>query len=187
MPITHSFVSAKTDGGDATVVRPGDWNAAHVGGEWDGSIVKASDQTVTNNATPQDDSELSFAVSASSVYLIEFYILYSGNNTSGDFQWELDFPALSFARQALGFYNSVNTSDATASGLSFGASTTKWPSFTFGGGTDASDSIFVFFGRLTLRTNGSGTLQSKFANNVAGTGRTSTCRAGSMLRYKKLV
>lgn len=32
MPITHSFVSAKSDGGDATVVRPGDWNASHVGG-----------------------------------------------------------------------------------------------------------------------------------------------------------
>jgi hypothetical protein len=32
MPITHSFTSAKSDGGDATLVRPSDWNAAHVGG-----------------------------------------------------------------------------------------------------------------------------------------------------------
>lgn len=31
MTITHSFVSAKSDGGDATLVKPSDWNAGHVG------------------------------------------------------------------------------------------------------------------------------------------------------------
>lgn len=188
MPITHSFVSAKSDGGDATVVRPGDWNADHVGAsDWDATIVKASDQTVTNNSTPQNDSELSFTLSASSVYLIEYHILYSGNNATGDFQWELGYPALSLTRQALGVYYLLNTSDAAASAAVIGASTTKWPSTTFSAGTDASDSIFTFFGRLTLVTNGSGTLQSKFANASAAAGRTSTCRAGSTLRYKKLV
>jgi hypothetical protein len=30
MAVTHSFVSAKSDGGDATLVKPSDWNAAHV-------------------------------------------------------------------------------------------------------------------------------------------------------------
>ena len=32
MSITHSFISGKSDGGDATLVRPSDWNADHVGG-----------------------------------------------------------------------------------------------------------------------------------------------------------
>ncbi len=31
MSITHSKVSAKSDGGDTTLVRPSDWNAAHTG------------------------------------------------------------------------------------------------------------------------------------------------------------
>lgn len=31
MPISHSFVSAIPDGADATLVRPSDWNADHVG------------------------------------------------------------------------------------------------------------------------------------------------------------
>ena len=31
MPITHAFTSAKSDGGDATLVKPSDWNAAHTG------------------------------------------------------------------------------------------------------------------------------------------------------------
>ena len=30
MPITHAFTSAKSDGADATLVQPGDWNAAHL-------------------------------------------------------------------------------------------------------------------------------------------------------------
>jgi hypothetical protein len=30
MPLTHLFVSAKSDGGEATLVQPGDWNDAHV-------------------------------------------------------------------------------------------------------------------------------------------------------------
>jgi len=29
--VTHLFVSAKADGADATLVRPSNWNAAHVG------------------------------------------------------------------------------------------------------------------------------------------------------------
>jgi hypothetical protein len=31
MPATHAFSSAKSDGGDATLVKPSDWNADHVG------------------------------------------------------------------------------------------------------------------------------------------------------------
>lgn len=29
MSITHTFVNPKADGGDATITRPSDWNAAH--------------------------------------------------------------------------------------------------------------------------------------------------------------
>lgn len=37
MGITHSFVSAKSDSADSTLIKPSDWNAAHVIG--DGSMV----------------------------------------------------------------------------------------------------------------------------------------------------
>jgi hypothetical protein len=30
MPTSHLFTSAKADGGDATLVKPSDWNAIHV-------------------------------------------------------------------------------------------------------------------------------------------------------------
>lgn len=34
MPITHEFVSAKTDPTDATLVKPSDWNAPHLSPAW---------------------------------------------------------------------------------------------------------------------------------------------------------
>jgi hypothetical protein len=34
MPVTHAFVSAKSDGGDATLVRASNWNAEHVAPPW---------------------------------------------------------------------------------------------------------------------------------------------------------
>lgn len=147
-------------------------------------VVKATNQTVTNNATLQDDTDLQFAVTASSVYLIEFYIIYSGNNASGDFKWGLTYPALSLARQSLGFFEVLNSSDAPTAGTVIG-STTLWPT-GFTAGTDAADSKFVLWGKMTLVTNGSGTVKSQFANGTAASGRTSTCYAGSLLRYRKL-
>lgn len=30
MPVKHAFTSAKSDGADATLVRPSDWNAGHL-------------------------------------------------------------------------------------------------------------------------------------------------------------
>lgn len=52
MEITHQFVSAKSDGADATLVQPGDWNDTHVVA-FRGARVKrstGSGQTI-NNAT----------------------------------------------------------------------------------------------------------------------------------------
>jgi hypothetical protein len=40
--------------------------------------------------------------------------------------------------------------------------------------------------RMMLRPTAAGTVQFRFANNMAGAGRTSTTRAGSLLRARKL-
>lgn len=47
--ITHEFVSAKSDGGDATLVQPTDWNADHIieGTDWT-SYTPALTATTTN-------------------------------------------------------------------------------------------------------------------------------------------
>ena len=44
MPVEHAFVSAKSDGGDATLVRPSDWNADHVQKYAPGSFTVVTEQ-----------------------------------------------------------------------------------------------------------------------------------------------
>jgi hypothetical protein len=68
MPITHTFVSAKSDGGDATLVRPSDWNASHTV-ELAGTLLALkvyapSSQTIysTSSSTLADVDATNFAV-----------------------------------------------------------------------------------------------------------------------------
>ena len=51
MAITHPFVSAKADGGDATLVRPSNWNADHTIADIDASVTDARTNTVNRPIT----------------------------------------------------------------------------------------------------------------------------------------
>lgn len=151
-----------------------------------GEVVKAADQVVTNNATPQDDTELQVAVATNSTYLVEFEIVYSGNSATGDFRWRFSHPTLALARQSNGWYSGFNNSDVSTAVNAIG-STTQWPTTDAVAGTDAANTISVVKGFYVLRTDStSGTLKLQFANGTAGGGVTSTCRAGSRVRWKKL-
>jgi hypothetical protein len=152
---------------------------------WDAEIVKATDDTVTNSATLTNDSELSFALTASSIYVVEFLIIFSGNDATGDYKWAFAYPTLTLARQANGFYNHLTSADASALPSSLG-SLTQWPTTAVVNGVDASHSKFVMQGRFTLVTNGSGTLNFQFAQNSAVSAKDAKTWTGSRLRYKKL-
>jgi hypothetical protein len=74
MPITHTFVSAKSDGADATLVQPGDWNANHT--------VELDYVEFTSNVSPTATTEAtantvvtgsSVAYDGSTVVIIEFF------------------------------------------------------------------------------------------------------------------
>lgn len=161
------------------------WQDAPGGSSSWTEVIKTSDQTVTNNGAAQNDSELQFAVSASSVYEVEFFIIYSGNNTTGDYYWELNYPTLSLARQAHGHVVILGASD-TPNDFNGIGTTTKWPSSSLNLGCDASHTKFAFFGKMALVTNGSGTVHAAFANASPLAGRESRTYAGSYLRYRKV-
>jgi hypothetical protein len=58
MAIRHTFVSAKADGADTTVVQPGDWNADHVvDGDPGVQYVKASGGNDSNNGRSWDTAK----------------------------------------------------------------------------------------------------------------------------------
>lgn len=56
MSVTHSFVSAKSDGTDTSVVRPSDWNADHVGMP-DGSV-NVMDYGAVGNGSDNDTTAI---------------------------------------------------------------------------------------------------------------------------------
>jgi hypothetical protein len=72
MPITHTFVSGKADGGDSTLVRPSNWNADHSGMA---TVYKSADETVNNSATLQDDDHLILPVLANETWSFKMTLL----------------------------------------------------------------------------------------------------------------
>jgi hypothetical protein len=76
MSITHTFVIAKSDGGEATLVRPSDWNAAHVI-ELD-YAQRTSNLSVTATTEGGADTIVtgnSVSYDGSTVVLIEFFAI----------------------------------------------------------------------------------------------------------------
>lgn len=61
MPVKHPFVSAKADGGDATLVRPSNWNADHTGAF---SVVNVRDYGALGDGSADDTSEIQAALDA---------------------------------------------------------------------------------------------------------------------------
>jgi hypothetical protein len=207
--LKHKTQSGKTDVGDPANVQPSWWNEEHefsggtdgqalvrdsgesdgaawaTVGDWDQTITKGTDQTVTNNATLQNDTELVAALLTNSVYLVEFVIVYSGNDATGDYKMQFTGP-WNMAQQAQGYHVNLNASLAAGITATNGGAGGVWPAGALSVGTDALHSKFVFHGRIFLTTNAAGNLQFQFSNLSAASGRESTTYAGSMLRVKKL-
>lgn len=149
-------------------------------GEWDVEIVKSSDQGVTNNSTPQNDSELLTTLESSSFYLVELHLMYTGD-TSGDYKCHFTFPFANAGPR--GFSNGFDLAGTGVITAFAAVSNTQTPDVALHSSA-AVRTAMIQFSVLVDATGG--TLQYKFANNAAGIGRTSTTKAGSTLRVRKL-
>lgn len=89
MAIKHAKTSGKSDGGDASLVLPSDWNADHSGISL---VRKTADESVTSSTTLQNDDALLFAIASSEVWVVEF-VLFVVGNTSGDVKLAVTVPA----------------------------------------------------------------------------------------------
>jgi hypothetical protein len=79
MPITHAFTNPKSDGGDATVTRPSDWNAAHVISGLSGG----SDLVLLEQHTASSSATLDFTTAITSTYdeyIVEFLSVAPATN-----------------------------------------------------------------------------------------------------------
>jgi hypothetical protein len=208
--VKHKTQSAKTDAGDPTDVQPSWWNEEHefTGGtdgqilvrdsaetdgarwadpssDWDQTITKSVDQTVTNSATLTNDTELVVALAANAVYVAEFFVIYSGNDIGGDYKWQFTGP-WGMAQQATGFYYSLGPTLTQVFLGSLGAVGAWPPSSGVTTGTDAAHTQFVVHGRLVMVTNAAANLQYQFSQNSAIAAKEAKTYAGSTLRIKRL-
>jgi hypothetical protein len=151
-------------------------------------IRKSSDQTVTDNVTPQNDTELSFSMDIGGTYVVEFEILYGGNNTTGDYRGRFSFSALANAADVLGNITDLSGGGSAQTAASLGT-TTQWPAADRIPDVVTTDNATrSISGRLIItNTNvAANTFQYQFANAAAAAGRNSITKTGSRLRYRKL-
>jgi hypothetical protein len=89
MAILHAFTSTKDDDADTTLVRPINWNAAHVGLT---VIRKTATETVNNSTTLQNDDHLLLAVGANDAWQVNL-ILRVTSTAVADFKIDFTVPA----------------------------------------------------------------------------------------------
>jgi hypothetical protein len=150
------------------------------------TIVKSANQDVTNNATPQDDTELQFSVVAGGHYMVEMNICYSGNNATGDYLWRFAVSAGTMKARGIAiiFSTAVAPTLQAVTAGSPGAATTG--SIQCGvAGTDL-DELHTTTATFNFYASANATFKFQFANNAAAAGRISRTWKGSILKYKRI-
>jgi len=145
-------------------------------------VRKAADETVTNNATLQDDNELFLAVDANATYEMRMFLLYQAT-TAGDFQMTLTGPAGATLNWELGGLDGAST---TVSGAQFLGPLTIGATGQYVGGCGAGTTVEAHPNGILVTGGTAGTLQFKFAQMVAAGGTSAICKAGSTLWLRRL-
>lgn len=142
------------------------------------TIVKSANQDVTNNATPQDDTDLQFSVVAGGHYMVEINLCYSGNNATGDYKFVLT--------PSTGTLNGRMTTASYNSTLSPVVQASLFPTqITVGTSADLND-LFHILITASFTASANATIKYQFANAAAAAGRTSRTWKGSILKYKRI-
>lgn len=152
--------------------------------DWDTTITKSVDDTVTNSATLTNDSELvTGALVSGGVYRLELFIIYSGTSATADYQWQLSLPVPTSG--AVGEILGLTTTDAVSlatlqSGINL------YPNGSSSHGTDASSTKRSVVVRISFTANAVTAIQFKFAQNTITAANSVKTYAGSYMRFKKV-
>lgn len=94
MSITHDFVSPKSDGADASVVRPSDWNAAHAlaAGYAVPQFVRKTGDSTSTSTSFADVPDLSFTVAANTNYHVRFCVFLITSATTEGYALSVNGP-----------------------------------------------------------------------------------------------
>lgn len=146
------------------------------------SIVrKTADETVSASTSLQDDNHLIFAIGASEVWFVTYYLFVNANSDAGDFKFDITVPAAATTRQAI---------MGAATNASSNESSFRQQSHTTGNALGAGvvnsatiDSTIIAFAYIVNSTN-AGNVTFRWAQlNASGT---TTLLAGSTLVAEKI-
>lgn len=143
---------------------------------------KLLDQTVTNNATPQNDAYLVSAVDANTNYAFEVNIFYSALATV-DIKVALTWPTSAVCSWMVVGYEVTGTTfevNLTSNAYLSASGTSQ----VYGGGFDYP--TLQIKGLLRVGAT-AGNLQFQFANSTAGVGNTTTVKQESWMRLEKVI
>ena len=151
--------------------------------DWDEVKTQASDQDVTNNTTPQDSTDLTFAVGAANeVWVVEALIKYSSNDATTDFKFQIGWSGTAAGTEARGHRIYTSTSDADASGFFTTTNNSAIGLVNVGG--QAAHAVRGLMFRFIINVPSTGNIKVQFANVTGGASAVSRLKAGSVLRAK---
>lgn len=158
------------------------------GSDWTTTVVKSLNQDVTNNATPQVDTELLIAVTSGDIWRMEAMIVYGGNDaTNARFKWDFVLPTMFGWLRYIAFEDpSLAAVKDTGVRISNETLLSNSITPTVLGTQDAALTKRVLLVEAMFRAGSSANFQLKFGNAVGGGGVTSRVFAGSTLRGRKL-
>lgn len=147
------------------------------------TITKSADQDVTNS-NGANDTELFFPVVAGGVYLIEFILIFSSDNTTADSRY--GFRTSSATLQGAATIPNITTAFVGSTQLIQASSNF---SSVAAMGTPASASLdypLTAHGAITFLASANDTLYLFFGNSTATAGATTRLWKESFIRYKRI-
>ena len=166
MPVKHAFTNPKSDGGDATVTRPSDWNANHTG-IWTRRLTAGNAVSAVTSMADVSSTDLTVPIAASTSYFFRFSGTYITNAATTAIRLSINGPA---SPTFLGMWNTnvslghVTTVTFNAMGLTGTSYNTAVVAGTAGPGAVVSP--FYLEGIIENGSN-AGDLRPRFASEVA--------------------
>jgi len=152
-----------------------EWDAQDAGGGGGGfdTVYKTADETINNDSTLTDDTDLQFSVDANASYAMICLFMYAADAIP-DFKYAYSVPAGITGNIMDGYFNSQNTSAVVRTWA-----TSRSP-------IDSSGNVRALFNTGCLNIEGTaGTIAFQWAQNTSNAGNT-TLKEGSYIMFKKL-
>jgi hypothetical protein len=180
VPVKHTFSSAKSDGGDATLVRPTDWNADH-GGIWTRRLTTGNQQSTVTTMADVSATDLTVTIAAATSYHWRFSGTYISSVATCGLKLSINGPT-SPTFLAMWVNQGTLGHVTTPTYAAFGLTGTSYDTVAVAAtaGPAAVVTPFFFEGLIENGAN-AGTLRPRFASEVAA-GASVTIHRGAVFQ-----